>query len=293
MAWNRYSYVLNNPLKYTDPTGHFWEEIGNWFKNNWKAIVAAVAVVAVVVISIVTFGVGLIGVGTLVAVGVGMAIGGVVGGLAASNAGGDVLLGVLSGMALGGASALAGAAIGAGMTAMMGKGLAATLLSGTLSGMVTGTAMGLASGIAGGAGTGSQIWDKVWKGALTGAITGFLFSLGAYGFQNNWFSGPKISIQKPKIDNPEVFFAKVAKNLGESQNIGSALSTVAKELGKSMINTSSGYPILNLVFGEISAPICQTLIDSSVSGIIVLDYGDDILDLLKEAGVEIKKEFKF
>ena len=97
----------------------------------------------------------------------------------------------------------------------------------------------------------------------------------------------------PKIDNPEVFFAKVAKNLGESQNIGSALSTVAKELGKSMINTSSGYPILNLIFGEIAAPICQTLIDSSASGIIVLDYGDDILDLLKEAGVEIKKEFKF
>ena len=293
MAWNRYSYVLNNPLKYTDSTGHFWEEIGNWFKDNWKVIVAAVAVVAVIVISIVTFGVGLIGVGALVAVGVGMAIGGVVGGIAASQAGGDVLLGVLSGIALGGAASLAGTAIGAGMTAMMGKGLAATLLSGTLSGAVTGSAMGLAAGFAGGAGTGSQIWDKVWKGALTGAITGFLFSLGAYGFQNNWFSGPKISIQKPNIDNPKVLLAKAAKNLGESQNIGSALSTVAKEVGKSMINTSSGYPILNLIFGEIAAPICQTLIDSSASGIIVLDYGDDIWELLKEAGVKIKKEFKF
>ena len=70
---------------------------------------------------------------------------------------------------------------------------------------------GLASGIAGGAGTGSQIWDKVWKGALTGAITGFLFSLGVW-FQNNWFSGENIN-SKPKIDNPEVLFAKVARIL--------------------------------------------------------------------------------
>jgi hypothetical protein len=30
--WNAYSYVDNNPLKYTDPSGMFWEELGNWFR---------------------------------------------------------------------------------------------------------------------------------------------------------------------------------------------------------------------------------------------------------------------
>ncbi len=29
-ALNRYSYVVNNPLKYTDPTGHWWDENDEW-----------------------------------------------------------------------------------------------------------------------------------------------------------------------------------------------------------------------------------------------------------------------
>ncbi|WP_038287460.1 hypothetical protein [Acetivibrio straminisolvens] len=58
-----------------------------------------------------------------------------------------------------------------------------------------------------------------------------------------------------------------------------------------MLNTGTGYRILNLIFGEIAAPICQTLIDSSISGLIVLDYGDDILRFLQKAGVEIEELF--
>jgi len=38
-SWNRYSYVLNNPLRYTDPMGHetYWEGVGNVFLGYYDA----------------------------------------------------------------------------------------------------------------------------------------------------------------------------------------------------------------------------------------------------------------
>ncbi len=49
--FNRYSYVMNNPLNLTDPSGFSWlskafKKIGNWFKENWRTIVSIIFTVA-------------------------------------------------------------------------------------------------------------------------------------------------------------------------------------------------------------------------------------------------------
>ena len=36
-SYNRYSYVLNNPLRYTDPTGFFWSQVWDGLKGNLES----------------------------------------------------------------------------------------------------------------------------------------------------------------------------------------------------------------------------------------------------------------
>ncbi|KZN61808.1 hypothetical protein N473_22130 [Pseudoalteromonas luteoviolacea CPMOR-1] len=44
--YNRYSYVLNNPLSYTDPSGYLFKKLGKFVKKNWRTI-AAIGLAAV------------------------------------------------------------------------------------------------------------------------------------------------------------------------------------------------------------------------------------------------------
>jgi RHS repeat-associated protein len=51
-GWNRYAYVGNSPVNYTDPSGYcflgcFWKPvfkaIGNFIRQNWRALVQIAA----------------------------------------------------------------------------------------------------------------------------------------------------------------------------------------------------------------------------------------------------------
>ena len=63
---NRYSYVLNNPVRYIDPSGHggwedFWNgvgkalsDVGQWISHNWETIVYAIGTVVVIVVAVIS-----------------------------------------------------------------------------------------------------------------------------------------------------------------------------------------------------------------------------------------------
>ena len=91
-GWNRYSYVGNDPLAFTDPSGHcflgcFWKAIGNFIKNN-PIVRAVVQIGATIFLNAVLPGLGLgLAAGTF-----GLAVASAAGGaaIAAGLAGGNL-----------------------------------------------------------------------------------------------------------------------------------------------------------------------------------------------------------
>jgi RHS repeat-associated protein len=156
-SYNRYSYVLNNPLSYTDPSGYF-------FSGLWKKIKPFISVIIVAVASYVCAG--------ACTAGVWAAIGGTAGGVGAAVNGGNILEGALIGAFTAGASTY---------------GMAAAAISGGIASKVQGGnfghgfwSAGLGAGIGGGTGQG---FTKVITAAIVGGtiskLTGGKFSNGA------------------------------------------------------------------------------------------------------------------
>ncbi|GEM_PF-3868680 len=155
-AHNRYSYVMNNPMKYTDPSGHgFW----SWFRKLFGAFIGAL-------ISVITFGL-LSPVGfTLAALSLGEALlFGAVSGLAGGVIGGAIS-GGLRGALMGGLFGFIGGALFAGV----GHGIASALTPAFGAGAGAAaqqSASNAAAGILAGVGLGLSYATGGWQGVVT------------------------------------------------------------------------------------------------------------------------------
>jgi RHS repeat-associated protein len=165
-SYNRYSYCINNPLKYTDPSGDFWHlligaVIGgtiNWIANgaefSWE-------------------GLGYFGIGA-----------------AAGALGAGVGAGI--------SSAMAGGSFGAGF---VGSSAAMTASSSFISGAAIGGGAGFSSGFTTGFGNGlmqkQSIGDALWSGTKSGLIGGttgallggIIGGIDAYNNDRNFWTG--------------------------------------------------------------------------------------------------------
>jgi len=111
---NRYSYVWNNPLRYTDPTGYrtWWDNFKAWGKKHKNEIISTVVSITVAVVVTALTG----GIGSPLAVMLGGMAGGFTGGMVGARLNGaswsDAWDAALQGMVIGGISALVSFSVG-------------------------------------------------------------------------------------------------------------------------------------------------------------------------------------
>jgi RHS repeat-associated protein len=151
-SYNRYGYVWNNPLKYTDPSGELsWRSIGKWIARNAGVITTVLTIATAAVLTVATAGIASpLLAGAIVGFGAGF-VGGAVG---TWTHGGSFGSGLFNGLIQGGIGAISGA-VGAGVgrwatksigTVINGWDVASPVLKGSISGAISGSISGYAAG---------------------------------------------------------------------------------------------------------------------------------------------------
>lgn len=175
-SYNRYSYCLNNPLKYNDPSGEFWNlviggiigGVVNWASHGLKFNAKGLGYFATGAVA------GAVGTGLASGISVAMAGGSFWAG-AAGMANGVSSTGFLAGMASGASSGFAGGFIlGAGNSWVDGNSFRNGLLSGMKSGGIGALSAGVTGGLMGGLNAidnGVNFWTGKAKINLDGAYS--------------------------------------------------------------------------------------------------------------------------
>ena len=94
-SYNRYSYVMNNPLKYTDPSGYFFKKLVREVKKAWDDIRPFVGIIVGAILA--SYGCVVCGQGFWWEVANGAAIGAITGASSAAANGGNIIRGALTG----------------------------------------------------------------------------------------------------------------------------------------------------------------------------------------------------
>jgi RHS repeat-associated protein len=165
-ALNRFTYVLNNPLKYTDPTGH------GWFSKLWRGIKGIFKKVASIISNPRT----LFAMAAIVAASfiIGPAVGGFVSHIGIGASAIPSLTMATIGGAVGGA--VAGAVGGAAAAAIMGGDIG----QGFAMGAFSGAAFGAIGGYYGGSWTMGRVAASAIAGGATSKVSGGSFKQGAF-----------------------------------------------------------------------------------------------------------------
>lgn len=149
-SYNRYSYVMNNPLSLTDPTGFFWKKLKKFVKKYWRPIVA-----------------------------VGLAIWTGGASLSALGLSSTTFAGALVG------GAIAGGTLGVSSTLLYGGSMSQALRAG-----IKGAALGAATGgLLHGANALAQDWNVIGRSLARGGVGGISGELSGTDFRKGFYLG--------------------------------------------------------------------------------------------------------